>query len=68
MLQVTKDGDRICVRQTIFSANFTDHQYWYYDMAAKLKSSHGREGDPCDRPMTNDDMQWAVKYYIPLLK
>lgn len=43
----------------------TTKQYWYYDLDNKLKNRHGKQGDPIDYPMSKEDYEWAIKYYLP---
>lgn len=40
-------------------------QYWYYDLTNKLKNQHGKQGDPINYPMSKEDYDWAIKYYLP---
>jgi hypothetical protein len=40
-------------------------QHWYYDIEQWLVSSHGKQGDVPDRPMTESGIDWVRKHYLP---
>lgn len=40
-------------------------RYWYYDTHKWLKSSYGKKGDTPNRVMSQEDIEWVKKYYLP---
>lgn len=60
-----EEGCVIRVVETLMSYTTTQSRYWYYDLEKKLVSSHGKEGDVPDRPLTAEGLDWARRYYLP---
>lgn len=59
-----KDGV-IEVREEIYGFRDTTRSWSYYDLQNRRVSSHGRQGDIPDRPMTQQTYDWALKHYVP---
>ncbi len=61
-LTATLDGTVVHVVQTTMGFKRTFVEHWYYDLATLKRSSFGRLGDPCDRPMEPLALDWYRKY------
>lgn len=59
------DGNILHVTETAHGAVATRVRHWYYDILGWMVSSHGREGDVPDRPMTESAIAWVQKHYLP---
>lgn len=64
-LKIERNGDLLHVTEAFHSWKSTRVTHWYYDVGIWWKSSHGREGDVPDRPMTLEDIRWVQKHYLP---
>lgn len=64
-LKYALDGNILHVTETTFTATRDIVRHWYYDIAAWMKSSNGREGDTPNRNMTSGDIEWVRKHYFP---
>lgn len=53
------------VAETTISFKETRVRYWYYDTRRWLMSSHGKKGDIPERVMSQSDIDWVKKYYLP---
>lgn len=53
------------VTEVIHSWNESKYSYWYYDIVNWRKSSNGKENDLINRDMTEMDIIWVKKYYLP---
>lgn len=60
------DENILEVKETIHSFTKTKNTFWYYDIKNWFKSSTGKENDMNHmRKMTQTDIDWVKKYYIP---
>lgn len=64
-ISLNKETGVLAVREAQHSFRGTKRSYWYYDLQKRLKSSHGREGDTPDRPMSDADVAWVTMHYLP---
>jgi hypothetical protein len=65
MLTFKLRGDILEVRQTVLSFTVVVHTYWYYNIKTWCKSSFGKKDDVPDREMTETDIAWVKRYYLP---
>lgn len=65
MLSFKLEGDILEVTEVMHSFYGTKRTYWYYDIKTWRKSSYGKEGDPPDTKMLDDEIDWVIKYYLP---
>lgn len=59
------EGDVLEVTETIFACGEVATNYWYYNIKTWVKSSYGDRGDVPDRVMSQADIDWVRKYYLP---
>lgn len=60
------DENILEVKEAIHSFTTTKNTFWYYDIKNWFKSSTGKENDINHmREMTQSDIDWVKKYYIP---
>jgi len=59
------DDNILEVKETVHRLKSTEIRYFYYDIKNWKMSSFGREGDVLDRDMTESDIEWVKKYYLP---
>ena len=64
-LALNLTGDILHVRETQVTGRGTKTAHWYYNVQNWAVSSHGREGDIPDRPMTPSAIEWVQKHYLP---
>ena len=65
MLTYSLTGDILEVTETIMSFTANKKSYWYYDIRNWFKSSTGKRNAICDRKMSEADIAWVEKYYLP---
>ncbi len=65
MLTISMHGDVLHVVETQHSFVCTKHIYWYYDVKQWLRSRKGTEGDTPTEPMTQAEIDWVTKNYLP---
>lgn len=53
------------VKQVSMSFTDTKVQYWYYDTENWLRSLLGQKDEKPTQPMTQKEIDWASKNYIP---
>lgn len=68
MLDITMEDGIIHVKESILSFIDTKVSHFYYDLNKKTQSSLGRLGDRCDRPMSERDVEWVKRHYLPKAK
>lgn len=64
-LQYNLKNNVLEVIETIHGWKETKVSHWYYDIESWKVSSHGKQGDIPDRPMTQNSIDWVKKYYLP---
>jgi hypothetical protein len=60
--------DILEVTEYIHNFKKTKESFWYYDIKNWKKSSHGKKNDIPDRLMTEGDIGWVTKHYLPKVK
>lgn len=65
MYTVTRQGDILEVHEQSFSALRTKHTWWYFDVKNNLRSLRGLKDEKPDHAMTQDDIDWVTKHYLP---
>lgn len=65
MLSYKLNGDILEVKETLHWASQTKISYWYYNIRTWHQSSHGKQGDTPDRPMSENGIAWVKRYYLP---
>jgi len=68
MLEYKLNGDILEVKQTIFSFTKTSREYWYYNIRDWKKSSTGQKNDIPRQSMTQEDIEWVKRFYLPMVK
>jgi len=61
MLEVSKEGNVVAVKESILSFVDTKVSYWYYDLEKNMKSSHGKKDDVVDREMAHHDRENVLR-------
>lgn len=59
------EGDILEVTENLYGWKRTITSYWYYNIKTWMKSSHGKQNDVPDRVMSQEDIDWVRKYYLP---
>lgn len=53
------------VTQVTMSFTKTRFEYWYYDTKNWTRSMLGKKDEKPTQPMTEPEIEWAKKYYLP---
>lgn len=53
------------VKESLLSFTDTEVTFWYYDTDNWLRTVLGKEGEVPIQPMTEQEIDWATKYYLP---
>ena len=65
MLSFEMNGSVLPVTETLHSFRGTTESHWYYDVNLWHKSSTGKLNSRPDREMTESDIAWVKKHYLP---
>lgn len=64
-LELRLEGDILEIKETICGWTGTRISFWYCDIRNWVVSSHGKKGDKPDRPMTDGQIAWVKRHYLP---
>ena len=59
------DGDNLTVTESIVGKTGTRTYYWYYDLAARLRSTSGCLNDDVKAPMSGWEADWILANRMP---
>ena len=68
MLSFNLRGNILEVTETQFSFMNTKINYWYYDILNWTKSKTGKKEEMPSIKMSESDIEWVGKYYIPKVR